>query len=125
MNTPFTLIDQLRQFAATAPQGHQPRLNRQAIASGEEFIKQWQRYAAFLKLTREYANRFLSDLSEEIQQQSSFLDALKRRLVMATALREQAVDLRKLYEDEPLDCIKKVRHTGTCPTQSTIFATRY
>lgn len=65
-----------------------------------------------MQLTKEYADRFLSDISEEIQQQSSFLEALERRVNMASRLREQVVDLRKSYEVGTLNSIKKVRHTG-------------
>jgi hypothetical protein len=111
-----SLIDQLRELATTAPEEHQPQLRRQVTALSEEFTKQRRRHAKFLKLRTEYANRFLLDISEEIHQQSSFLDALEKRLAMARDLRSQAVDLRKSFEDGTWDRMKKVRRTGTCPT---------
>jgi hypothetical protein len=113
MFTLSSLIDQLSELASTAPEEHQPQLRCQVSTLRQEFMKQRQRYDAFLRLTKEYAERFLSDISEEIQQQSSFLNALEKRLAMARALREEAVDLRKSYQDGTLDRMRKVRRTGT------------
>jgi hypothetical protein len=115
MNTFSTTIDRLQELATTASQEHQPQLKRQVSALRTAFKKQQERYIAFLQLTKEYADRFLLDITEEIQRQSSFLDALERRLDMAKKLRKQAVDLRKSYEDGTLDCMVKVRRTGMCP----------
>ncbi|KAI0248448.1 hypothetical protein BJV78DRAFT_1235937 [Lactifluus subvellereus] len=112
MNTHSSLIDQLHELATAAPQEHQPRLKRQVIALRTALKRQQERYIAFLQLTEEYADKFLSDITEEIQQQSSFLTALERRLAMAKNLREQVVHLQKSYEDGTLDCIKKVRRTA-------------
>ncbi|KAH9976601.1 hypothetical protein BGW80DRAFT_871020 [Lactifluus volemus] len=106
-----SLIDQLRELATTAPEEHQPQLRRQVTALSKEFTKQRRRHAKFSKLRIEYANRFLLDISEEIHQQSSFLDALEKRLAMARGLRSQAVDLRKSFEDGTWDRMKKVRRT--------------
>ena len=106
------LIDRLSELATTAPQEHRRQLNRRVAALRKDFKKQQRRYAAFLRLTKEYADRFLEDITEEIQQQSSFLDALERRLDMAKNLRQQAVHLRKSYEVGTLNSIMKVRHTG-------------
>jgi hypothetical protein len=115
MNTLSTLIDRLHELATSAPQEHQAQLKRQVIALRTAFKKQQERCIAFLQLTGEYADRYLEDIDEEIQRQSSFLDALKRRLDMAKNLREQVYHLQKSYKDGTLDCIKKVRRTGTCP----------
>jgi hypothetical protein len=112
-----SLIDQLSELATNAPEEHQPQLRRQVTVLYREFTKQQRRHTKFLQLTREYADRFLSDISEEIHQQSSFLDTLEKRLAMARDLRNQAVDLRKSYKDGTLDCMRKVRRTGTYPTR--------
>jgi hypothetical protein len=112
INALSALINRLSELAATAPQEHRAQLNRQIAALRTGFKKQQERCISFLQLTREYADRFLSDISEEIQQQSSFLDALERRLDMAKTLRKEAVHMRKSYDVETLDCIKKVRRTG-------------
>lgn len=115
MNALSTLINRLSDLATTAPQEHRPQLNRQVAALRAGFKKQQERCIAFLQLTNEYADRFLTDISDEIQQQSSFLDALEKRLDMAKTLRQEAIQMRKSYEDGTLDCIKKVRRTGAYP----------
>jgi hypothetical protein len=112
MNALSALINRLSELAATAPHEYRPRLKRQVAALRAGFKKQQERCIAFLQLTNEYADRFLLDISEEIQQQSSFLDALEKRLDMAKTLRQEAIHMRKSYEDGTLDCIKKVRRTG-------------
>jgi len=114
LNALSTLINRLSELAAAAPQGYQPRLSRQVAALRASFKKQQERCISFLQLVGEYADRFLSDIAEEILQQSSFLDALKRRVEMAKTLCNEAVQLRKSYESGTLDSIKKVRRTGTC-----------
>ncbi|KAI0287092.1 hypothetical protein BC826DRAFT_1108726 [Russula brevipes] len=111
INVLSALINRLSDLADTAPQETRPQLHRQVAVLRAGFKKQQERCITFLQLTGEYADRFLSDISEEIQQQSSFLEALERRLDMAKSLRKQAVDLRKSYEVGTLDCIKEVRHT--------------
>ena len=105
MNALSTLINRLSELAAAAPQEYQPQLNRQVAALRAGFKKQQERCVSFLQLVGEYADRFLSDIAEEILQQSSFLDALKRRLDMAKTLCDEVVQLRKSYEFGTLDCI--------------------
>jgi hypothetical protein len=117
MNALSTLINRLSELAATAPHEYRPQLKRQVAVLRAGFKKQQGRCVSFLQLTEEYADRFLSDISEEIQQQSSFLDALEKRLDMANTLREEVVQLRKSYEDGTLECIKKVRRTGAYPSR--------
>jgi DNA repair ATPase RecN len=110
-----SLIDQLSELAATAPKEHYPELIRQVDALRTDLSKQQERYAAFLRLTKKYAERFLSDISDEIQQQSSLLEALQKRVDMAKTLHKKVVHLREEYEIGTLKCIKKVRNTGACP----------
>jgi hypothetical protein len=112
INVLSALINRLCDLARTAPLETQPQLHRQVAVLRAGFKRQQERCIAFLQLTEEYADRFLSDISEEIQQQTSFLEALERRLDMARSLRKQAVDLRQSYEVGTLDCIKEVRNTG-------------
>ncbi|KAI0247733.1 hypothetical protein BJV78DRAFT_1242913 [Lactifluus subvellereus] len=111
MDTLSTLIVRLHELATTAPQEYQPQLKSQVIALRIALDRQQKRCMTFLRLTGKYADKFLSDITEEIQQQSSFLTALERRLAMANNLREQVVHLQKSYDDGTLDCIKKVRRT--------------
>ncbi|KAI0294071.1 hypothetical protein B0F90DRAFT_1821585 [Multifurca ochricompacta] len=49
-----------------------------------------------MQLTKEYPNRLLSDISEDIRIQIFFLDALGRQLAMAESLRRQAIHLQKV-----------------------------
>ena len=114
MNRLSTSIDRLSELADTASVEHRPELIRRVTDLRTDFNRQQERYAAFLRLTKEYADRFLSDISEEIQQQSSFLDALEKRLDMAKCLREKVVCLRESYEVGTLKRIKKVQDTGAC-----------
>ena len=107
-----TLIHQLSELAITAPPEHRRQLTRRAAALRVDFKRQQDRFISFMRLSKRYADRCISDVSEEIQQQTSFLDALEKRLDMAKSLREQAVHLRKSYEVETLQSIKKVRRTG-------------
>ena len=115
------LIDRLSELAATAAQEHRQQLIRQVADLRKDFMKQQERYVTFLRLTKTYSDRFLADISEEIQQQSSFLDALERRLDMAKNLREQAVHLRKSHEVGTLKSIMKVRHTGAYSCISVMY----
>ena len=66
----------------------------------------------FLQLSEEYANKYLLDISAEIQQQSSFLDKLKERLEAAEKLRGDAIDLQKFYESGTVSVMKNFRTTG-------------
>ena len=66
----------------------------------------------FLTLSDEYANKYLLDISDEIQRQSSFLNKLEERLEAAKKLRKEAVDLQMFYESETVATMKKFRATG-------------
>ena len=114
MNALTSLINRLSEHAVTAPRDYRPQLNRQVAALRADFRNQQERCVSFLQLSKEYADRFLSDISEEIQQQRTFLEAMKKRIKMAKTLREKVVHLRKSYKVGTLDCIKKVRRTGVC-----------
>ncbi|KAH9964422.1 hypothetical protein BJV74DRAFT_302853 [Russula compacta] len=112
MNRLSDLVDRLHELASAAPSDHKPQPNRQVAALRATFKKQQERCVVFSQLSEEYANRYLLDISAEIQQQSSFLDILEKRLDMAKTLRAQAIDLRRSYESGTLDAMKKVRETG-------------
>jgi hypothetical protein len=87
-------------------------MDRQVSELRENLEKQRERFTALLRLTKDYADLVLLDVSEEIQQQSSLLDSLERRLDMAKTLREEVVQLRKSYDVGTLDPIRKLRRTG-------------
>jgi len=106
------LIDRLQELASAAPTDHRSRLHRQVATLRATFKRQQERCIEFLRLTEEYAGRYLLGISAEIQQQSSFLDMLEKRLDMARTLYGQAVDLRKSYELGTASAMKNARDTG-------------
>ncbi len=107
-----SLIDRLQELASATRLDRRRELYRQVAALRTAFETQQKRYFGFLRLTEEYANRYLLDISAEIEQQSSFLDMLANRLDMANTLYSQAVNLRKSYESGTVDAMKSVRETG-------------
>ena len=111
MNKLSDLIDRLQELASAAPTDHRPRLYRQVDTLRATFRRQQGRCIEFLRLTDEYAHRYLLDISAEIQRQSSFLDMLEKRLDMAKTLYERAVDLRKSYLGTA-SAMKNARDTG-------------
>ena len=112
MDTLSNLIDRLQELAPAAPLALRSQLYEQVTSLRTAFKRQQKRYFEFLRLTEEYANRYLLDISAEIEQQSSFLDKLEKRLDMAKTLYYQADDLRKSYESGTMNIIKSVRETG-------------
>ncbi|KAI0299186.1 hypothetical protein BC826DRAFT_62777 [Russula brevipes] len=103
-----SLINRLQELASAAPPDLRPQLDEQVAMLRSSFKKQQDRCVEFLRLTEEYADRYLRDISAEIQQQSSFLDMLEKRLDMAKTLHGQAMDLRKSYESGTVDTMKDV-----------------
>ena len=112
MNKLSSLIDRLEELACVAPSDYRPKLHRQVATLRVTFKSQRERCIQFLRLTEEYADRYLLDISTEIQQQSSFLEMLESRLDMAKILYRKAIDLRKLYEARTVNVMKNARKTG-------------
>ena len=112
MNKLSGLIDRLQELASSAPEEHRSQLLRQVVALRATSDKQQKHFMEFLQLSEEYANKYLLDISAEIEQQSSFLDKLKERLEAAEKLRGDAVDLQMFYESETVDTMKNFRATG-------------
>ena len=112
LNKLSSLLDRLEELASFAPAEYRTRLSRQVATLRTRFKKQKERCIGFLKLSEEYADKYLLDISAEIRQQSSFLDMLEKRLDMVKALHRQVVDLRKLYESGIVANTKDFRSTG-------------
>jgi hypothetical protein len=106
------LIDRLQKLASATPLDLKRQLDRQVDSLRTAFKRQQQRHFEFVQLTEKYADRYLLDISTEIEQQKSFLDKLEKRLDMATTLYYQADDLRKSYESGTKNVMKSVRETG-------------
>jgi hypothetical protein len=112
MNKLSSLIDRLQELASSAPAQHRYQLLRQVEALRATSKKQQAHFTEFLHLSEEYANRYLLDISPEIQQQSSFLEKLERRLETAKRLRGEAVGLKTLYESRTVATMDELRATG-------------
>ena len=115
MNRLSGLIDRLEELASSAPAEHRSQLLRQVVTLRATSKKQQEHFTEFLQLSEEYANKYLLDISAEIQQQSSFLDKLEGRLEAAKKLRGEAVDLLTLYESGTVSTTENLRATGKQP----------
>jgi hypothetical protein len=119
INKQSSLILHLQELASSAPADHRSQLLRQVLALRTAFKKQQEHCMEFLTLSEECANRYLLDISAEIQRQRSFLDKLEGRLEAANKLRREAVDLKMLYESGTVATMKDLRATGraaSCPS---------
>jgi hypothetical protein len=112
MNKLPTLIDRLEELASSASAEHRYQLLSQVRMLRVTFKKQQERCIEFLQLSEEYADKYLLDISAEIQQQSSVLELLEERLNTATTLRQQANDLRRSYESGTVAPMKDICATG-------------
>jgi hypothetical protein len=112
MNKLSSLIDRLQELASSAPVEQRTPLLRQVVALRETSKKQQEHFMEFLQLSEEYANKYLLDISAEIQQQSSFLEKLEGRLEAANKLRGEAADLQMFYQSGTVAIMKNLRATG-------------
>ena len=110
-----SLIVHLQELASSAPAEHRPQLLRQVVALRTALKKKREHSMEFLTLSEECANRYLLDISTEIQRQSSFLDKLEGRLEAASKLCREVVDLKMLYESGTVATMKDLRATGRQP----------
>jgi hypothetical protein len=76
------------------------------------FEKQRQRCIEFLQLSKDYANKYLLDIDDEIRHQSTLLENLEERLEAAKKLHGDAIDLQKLYESGTIVAMNDLRATG-------------
>jgi hypothetical protein len=76
------------------------------------FNKQEERCTEFLRLSEDYANKYLLDIDAEVRQQSILLDNLEERLEAAKKLHGDAVDLQLLYESGTVASMNDLRATG-------------
>ena len=112
MNKLSSLIERLRELASSAPAEHRSRLLNQVVALRTMLRKQQEHFMEFLQLSKEYADKYLLNISAEIQQQSTVLDNLEERLEAAKKLRGEAVDLKMLYESRTVVIMERLRATG-------------
>ena len=107
-----SLINCLEELASSTPAEHQSQLSIQVMALRAKSKKQQEHFIEFLRLSEEYANKYLLDISAEIDQQSFFLEKLEGRVETAKKLREEAVDLQRFYESETVATMENLGATG-------------
>lgn len=107
-----SLTSRLQKLASSAPPEHRAQLLNKVQALRATFKRQQERFIEFLQLSEEYANKYLFNISTEIQQQRTVLDNLGKRLEAANKLHEEAVDLQTFYESETVATMKHLRATG-------------
>jgi hypothetical protein len=107
-----SLIDRLQELASSVPTENQSRLLSQVKTLRATSEKQQEQFMDFLQLSEEYANEYLLDIDAYLQQQSSFLAKLERRLEAAKKLRGEAAELQMLYESGTVATMKNLRATG-------------
>ena len=93
-----SLINRLQELASSAPADHRSQLFNKVASLRETFKKQQERCIEFLRLSEDYANKYLLDIDAEIRQQKILLDNLEERLDAAKKLHRDAIDLQTLYE---------------------------
>jgi len=107
-----SLIDWLQELASSVRTENQSQLLRQVKALRATSEKQQEQFMDFLQLSEEYANEYLLDIDAYIQQQSSLLAKLERRLEAAKKLRADAAEVQMLYESGTVATLKNLRATG-------------
>jgi hypothetical protein len=112
MNKLSSLIDRLQDLASAAPVHHRSQLLRQVASLRATSKKQQEHFVEFLQLSEEYANKYLLDISDDIDQQRSFLDKLEGRLEAAMKLRGEAVDIKMFYESGTVAAMKNLCATS-------------
>ena len=107
-----SLINRLHQLASSAPTDHRPQLLNKVVGLRAMFKKQQERCIEFLRLSEDYADKYLLDIDAEIRQQSTLLDNLEERLEAAKKLHGDAVELQILYESGTVASMNDLRTKG-------------
>ncbi|KAI0050097.1 hypothetical protein FA95DRAFT_684484 [Auriscalpium vulgare] len=106
-------VDRVEELTNSAAEDQCPPLVPELRAT---LRKHEDRYREFVQLSKEYADRYLQDLSDEIRSQSAWLDLLERRLDLAKTRRRDTLDLKTSFDKDVWDELKvvhsAVRH---CP----------
>jgi hypothetical protein len=105
-------INRLQGLAFSASAEYRSQLFNKVPPLRATFKRQQERFIEFLQLSEEHANKYLHDISAEIQQQRTVLDHLEERLEAAEKLHGEAVDLQMFYESGTVATMKHLRVTG-------------
>ncbi|KAI0040988.1 hypothetical protein FA95DRAFT_787189 [Auriscalpium vulgare] len=83
----------------------------------------WQRkqYNEFLKMTQDYAERYLEDVAEEIFWERTQIDDFEKRLREAEAIHKKVVELRNLFEKQTGKAFKDVNAASSALDQDDLL----
>ncbi|KAI0042302.1 hypothetical protein FA95DRAFT_1575825 [Auriscalpium vulgare] len=98
-------IDRVEELTCDLPHNQHPTLVRELRSTLQ---KHKDRYKDFVQLSKEYADRYLEGLSDEIRSQGEWLDLLERRLDHAKTIRREAVVLKEEFEEDVCHELKSV-----------------
>ncbi|KAH9984108.1 hypothetical protein BJV77DRAFT_1162758 [Russula vinacea] len=122
MNKLDSLINRLQELASSAPPENRAQLLNKVAALRATFKKQQERFIEFLKLSEEYADNYLHNISTQIEQQSTVLDNLRQRLDAANKIQEEAVDLQTFNESGTVAAMKDLRLPRPFPEDDALFS---
>ncbi|KAI0049157.1 hypothetical protein FA95DRAFT_951366 [Auriscalpium vulgare] len=91
------MIDAFQDISLAAPVNQQPGLTQKVAEMRADLRMQRERHDAFLQLTREYADRYLEDIKDEVHSQRALLDMLEHRLDAAKQLRTDVVEMQRSF----------------------------
>lgn len=106
------LIDRLYELASFTRAEYRSQLMNQVVALRAMSKKHEERFKEFLQLSKEYANKYLLDISAEIQQERLFLDNLEGRVEAAKKFHVEVVDLKMRYDEGPVAAMNSLRATS-------------
>ncbi|KAI0038580.1 hypothetical protein FA95DRAFT_1201524 [Auriscalpium vulgare] len=112
------LVERLHALALADPQQQQCALLQQVAVLRAMLKKQQARCIAFLQLAQEYADRYLRDISADIQAQHALLGVLERRLGAARELHTEVAALRRSFVEGTCGGLKDICALGTSPFDS-------
>ncbi|KAI0043701.1 hypothetical protein FA95DRAFT_1609149 [Auriscalpium vulgare] len=107
------LVERLHAVALAGPQQQQRALLQQVAVLRAMLKKQQARCIAFLQLAQEYADRYLRDISADIQAQHALLGVLERRLGAARELHAEVAALRRSFDDGTCGGLKDICAVAT------------
>lgn len=112
MNNLDIFINRLQRLASSASAEYRSPLLSKVSPLRATFKRQQERFIEFLQLSEEHANKYLHNISAEIQQQKTVLNHLEECLEAAEKLHGEAIDLKMFYESGMAANMKHLRVTG-------------
>ncbi|KAI0267203.1 hypothetical protein BGY98DRAFT_1191206, partial [Russula aff. rugulosa BPL654] len=103
------LTNRLQDLASSAPKNCRSQLFNKVVALRATLEKQQDRCAEILRLSEDYADKYLLGIDAEIQQQSTLLGNLEERLEASKKLHGDADDLQMYFESETVASMNDLR----------------